>query len=137
MILTSKFGIFKNAWSQSLWGTSQKLHLEFTDGKITGTSRDSDGAYTLIGSYSIKDGTVTLVKSYKGERAVQHEGEAYQGWIMGRWRKRMTDARGLWRIWPLDKDKADSVTLDIPKVEGPLYEIDGLFEDGEQESTNE
>lgn len=124
-------------WTQPGVMEWTKLHMEFADGKITGNIRDSDGPSTIVGSYSTKDGTVTLIRSYHGEHAVQHEGEAYQGGIMGRWRKRMTDTRGLWRVWPLDKDKSDPARLEIPKIEGPYFEIDDLYEDNEQKAGNE
>lgn len=76
------------------------LALEFRQGRINGEGRDSVGQFLLRGSYDLKTGRCTLIKTYPESHDVLYAGsnEGDGKWIWGVWRIHIDS--GGFHLWP-------------------------------------
>jgi hypothetical protein len=99
-------GRWTGFWLQRFYVGRQymSLNLTFAGGIVRGGGFDRVGEFTMAGSYDLRTGNCTLVKTYVGAHALTYEGrnEGDGQWIWGVWR--MTIDRGGFHIWPAGED---------------------------------
>ena len=107
------------------------LQLEFHYGRVIGGGADCVGDFTMGGTYDVKTGNCSIVKTYDGAHSLIYEGrnEGDGLWLWGLWR--MTIDRGGFHLWPAYEDDptlpklraARERTLDTPVIKLPPVEV--------------
>ena len=76
------------------------LALEFCDGWVAGEGRDSVGEFLVRGTYDLKTGHCSLIKTYPASHDVLYTGsnEGDGKWLWGVWRIHIDS--GGFHLWP-------------------------------------
>lgn len=94
-------GRWTGFWIQRLTGRGHMgLVLRFGEGIVQGEGSDLVGDFAMSGTYDLKTGKVSLLKTYHGAHSVRYEGqnEGDGLWIWGLWHIGID--RGGFHIWP-------------------------------------
>ena len=94
-------------WLQRAYAGRQwmRLILTFKDGVISGGGSDRVGDFDMRGTYDLKSGACSIVKSYVGAHNLIYDGrnEGDGMWIWGLWHI-PGDDRGGFHLWPAGED---------------------------------
>lgn len=96
---------------------SMSFHLEFQDGKITGSGSDDVGPLSWAGTYDVGSMAVTMVKIYRTHQ-VAYQGVADTNGIYGSWS--LFSAGGGFHIWP-KKDEEETIAEAVKVEEKELF----------------
>ena len=79
--------------------------LAFADGRVSGVGADCIGDFAFSGHYDLANGTLVLLKQYRGAHLVEYEGrnEDDGQWVWGVWTIRGMDQGGF-HLWPDGED---------------------------------
>lgn len=98
---------------------SMSFHLNFQEGKVTGSGADDVGPFSWEGTYNEGSMLVTLIKSYPSHQ-VLYEGMADTNGIYGTWQ--LSFVRGGFHIWP-KKNKQKNEEEAIKEVKKELSAV--------------
>src|SRR5580765_6687119 len=83
------------------------LHLEFSNGAVTGEGNDDVGAFLIKGRYDAAAGECHWTKTYVGAHDVFYRGFREGKGIWGTWEIGVF-SRGGFHIWPLGESEGES-----------------------------
>lgn len=84
------------------------IHLNFSQGRVTGDGVDDIGRFSINGRYDTSTHECHWTKQYLGRHSVFYKGFREGKGIWGTWELKIY--RGGFHIWPLGSDSGEAIT---------------------------